>query len=314
MFERFTDRARRVLVLAQEEARALEHNFLGTEHLLLGLISEGEGVGAKALRELGTDYDKLKAAITVVITPGAPGTASGAPPFTPRSKKVLELALAEALGLGHNYIGTEHLLLGMIREASGVAAQVLVAEGLELTKVRSKVIELLVGYQAKHNPMGLRTPAATQLDDRAKAWAGVNPIGSQHYLLGLLEDPNCLAARALASLGVTLEAVGARIREIGVAGTSDEILPPPLRGGSGGDGGKAFRFDLGPTVSVSVDDPELAKSLALALAQLAKDGAAGTDVSALIGSLVADAVAAPKVSEVGEEPPPEEDAANPSSE
>src|SRR3954453_8367882 len=170
MFERFTDRARRVPVLAQDEARALEHNFLGTEHLLLGLIKEGEGVGYVALTELGLTHDRLRAKITETITPGAPGTASGAPPFTPRSKQVLELSMKEALQLGHNYIGTEHLLLGLIAEGSGVAAQVLVAEGLNLSAVRMKVIELLVGHAAK-TPQGPAhtTPAGTMLATRAKA-------------------------------------------------------------------------------------------------------------------------------------------------
>ena len=308
MFERFTDRARRVLVLAQDEAKALEHNFLGTEHVLLGLIKEGEGVGAKALRELGTDYDTLRAKITSVITPGAPGTASGAPPFTPRSKKVLELALAEALELGHNYIGTEHVLLGLIREGSGVAAQALVAEGLALPTVRAKVIELLAGYQKTHNPMGRQTPAATSLEARVKAAASVNPVGSQHYLLALLEDPACLAARVLASLGVTLDAVRARVREIGVAGSSDEM--PTVEAGQA----KPFRFDLGPNITLHVADAEVAKSLAVALAEVGRRGAAGTDLAAVIGSLVADAVTAPEAPAGGEDVPPEEDAAPPAPE
>ena len=322
MFERFTDRARRVLVLAQDEARVLEHNFLGTEHVLLGLIKEGEGIGAKALRELGTDYDQLRAKVTATIVPGAPGTASGAPPFTPRAKKVLELALAEALELGHNYIGTEHVLLGLIREGEGVASQVLVAQGLALATVRNKVLELLAGYQ-QQKPMGLRTPAATLLPDRAKTWAGVNPIGSQHYLLGLLEDPSCLAARVLSSLGVTLDAVGARIREIGVAGTTDEVAPPAPPPPPP-PAGKAFRFQLGPGVEVHVDDPELAKSLAASLAGISKGGGGGADVAAVIGSMVADAVAAPSAPDpagagdttgnAGDEEPPEEDAAEPASE
>src|SRR3954454_6643543 len=144
MFERFTDRARRVLVLAQDEARALEHDFLGTEHLLLGLIKEGEGVGYVALTELGLTHDRLRAKITEVITPGAPGTASGAPPFTPRSKQVLELSMKEALQLGHNYIGTEHLLLGLIAEGSGFAGQLLVRMGVDLARARGAVMNLLI--------------------------------------------------------------------------------------------------------------------------------------------------------------------------
>ncbi|HEX7166633.1 MAG TPA: ATP-dependent Clp protease ATP-binding subunit [Acidimicrobiales bacterium] len=145
MFERFTDRARRVLVLAQEEARLLNHNFLGTEHILLGLIHEGEGVAAKALESLGISLEAVREKVEETIGP-AGTAASGAPPFTPRAKKVLELSLREALQLGHNYIGTEHLLLGLIREGEGVAAQVLVSLGADLSRVRQQVIQLLSGY------------------------------------------------------------------------------------------------------------------------------------------------------------------------
>ena len=145
MFERFTDRARRVLVLAQEEARLLNHNFLGTEHILLGLIHEGEGVAAKALESLGVSLEAVREKVEETIGPA--GTqATGAPPFTPRAKKVLELSLREALQLGHNYIGTEHLLLGLIREGEGVAAQVLGSLGADLSRVRQQVIQLLSGY------------------------------------------------------------------------------------------------------------------------------------------------------------------------
>ncbi len=147
MFERFTDRARRVLVLAQEEARMLNHNFIGTEHILLGLIHEGEGVAAKALESLGISLEAVREKVEETIGPA--GTAStGSPPFTPRAKKVLELSLREALQLGHNYIGTEHMLLGLVREGEGVAAQVLVSLGADLSRVRQQVIQLLSGYQA----------------------------------------------------------------------------------------------------------------------------------------------------------------------
>ena len=154
MFERFTDRARRVLVLAQEEARLLNHNFLGTEHILLGLIHEGEGVAAKALESLGISLEAVREEVEKTIGP-AGTAASGAPPFTPRAKKVLELSLREALQLGHNYIGTEHLLLGLIREGEGVAAQVLVSLGADLSRVRQQVIQLLSGYGGgKEGPVG----------------------------------------------------------------------------------------------------------------------------------------------------------------
>jgi ATP-dependent Clp protease ATP-binding subunit ClpC len=148
MFERFTDRARRVVVLAQEEARMLNHNYIGTEHILLGLIHEGEGVAAKALESLGISLDAVRQQVEEIIGQGQQAP-SGHIPFTPRAKKVLELSLREALQLGHNYIGTEHILLGLIREGEGVAAQVLVKLGADLNKVRQQVIQLLNGYQSK---------------------------------------------------------------------------------------------------------------------------------------------------------------------
>jgi ATP-dependent Clp protease ATP-binding subunit ClpC len=146
LFERFTDRARRVVVLAQEEARLLNHNYIGTEHILLGLIHEGEGVAAKALESLGISLEAVRNQVEEIIGQGG-SSPSGHIPFTPRAKKVLELSLREALQLGHNYIGTEHILLGLIREGEGVAAQVLVKLGADLSRVRQQVIQLLSGYQ-----------------------------------------------------------------------------------------------------------------------------------------------------------------------
>ena len=145
MFERFTDRARRVVVLAQEEARLLNHNYIGTEHILLGLIHEGEGVAAKALESLGISLESVRGQVEEIIGQGG-NSPSGHIPFTPRAKKVLELSLREALQLGHNYIGTEHILLGLIREGEGVAAQVLVKLGADLARVREQVIQLLSAY------------------------------------------------------------------------------------------------------------------------------------------------------------------------
>jgi ATP-dependent Clp protease ATP-binding subunit ClpC len=148
MFERFTDRARRVVVLAQEEARMLNHNYIGTEHILLGLVHEGEGVAATALESLGISSEGVRQQVEEIIGQGQQAP-SGHIPFTPRAKKVLELSLREALQLGHNYIGTEHILLGLIREGEGVAAQVLVKLGADLNRVRQQVIQLLSGYQGK---------------------------------------------------------------------------------------------------------------------------------------------------------------------
>jgi ATP-dependent Clp protease ATP-binding subunit ClpC len=165
MFERFTDRARRVVVLAQEEARLLNHSYIGTEHILLGLIHEGEGVAAKALESLGISLEAVRAQVEEIIGQGG-SSPSGHIPFTPRAKKVLELSLREALQLGHNYIGTEHILLGLIREGEGVAAQVLVKLGADLGRVRQQVIQLLSGYQG---PQGKGEAAG----------AGVGPTGGQ---------------------------------------------------------------------------------------------------------------------------------------
>ena len=148
MFERFTDRARRVVVLAQEEARMLNHNYIGTEHILLGLIHEGEGIASKALESMGISLDSVRTQVTEIIGEGQQAP-SGHIPFTPRAKKVLELSLREALQLGHSYIGTEHILLGLIREGEGVAAQVLTKLGADLNRVRQQVIQLISGYQGK---------------------------------------------------------------------------------------------------------------------------------------------------------------------
>src|SRR5882724_2183999 len=142
MFERYTDRARRVIVLAQEEARMLNHNYIGTEHLLLGLLGEAEGVAAKALESLGISPAAVRQQVEVIIGRGQQAP-PGHIPFTPRAKKVLDLADREARALGHHYIGTEHLLLGLIREGDGVAAQVLVKLGAEMNQVRQQVIQLL---------------------------------------------------------------------------------------------------------------------------------------------------------------------------
>jgi ATP-dependent Clp protease ATP-binding subunit ClpC len=183
MFERFTQRARRVVVLAQEEARMLNHNYIGTEHILLGLIREGEGVAAKALESLDISLDGVRQQVEEIIGRGQQAP-SGHVPFTPRAKKVLELSLREAQQFGHNYIGTEHILLGLIREGSGVAAQVLVKLGADLNRTRQQVTQLLHGYQGEDvTGEGLPLPddALTRADslDRRLAvierWVGLRP-------------------------------------------------------------------------------------------------------------------------------------------
>jgi ATP-dependent Clp protease ATP-binding subunit ClpA len=161
VFERFTDRARRVVVLAQEESRRLDHNFIGTEHILLGLIQEREGVAAQALGALGIRLEAVRARVEEIVGRGE-STPSGHIPFTPRAKKVLELSLREALQFGHNYIGTEHLLLGLIREGEGVAATVLVGLGADLESVRQKVVQLLAGRQGSGVPPELLADPGTR--------------------------------------------------------------------------------------------------------------------------------------------------------
>jgi hypothetical protein len=152
MFERFTDRARRVVVLAQEEARTLNHDYIGTEHLLLGLIHEGHGVAAKVLESLGISDEAVTRQIDETVGRGTKPARSGHIPFTARAKKALELSLREALQLGHNYIGTEHILLGLIREGEGPGAQVLTALNVDLDTVRERVVELLRGHQGQQLP------------------------------------------------------------------------------------------------------------------------------------------------------------------
>jgi ATP-dependent Clp protease ATP-binding subunit ClpC len=183
MFERFSQRARRVVVLAQEEARLLNHNYIGTEHILLGLIREGEGVAAKALESLGISLDAVRQQVEKIIGRGQQAP-SGHIPFTPRAKKVLELSLREAKALGHNYIGTEHILLGLIREGSGVAAQVLVKLGADLNRARQQVVQLLHGYQdedvtGEGPPLPDDPPTRVDSLDRRLAaierWVGLRP-------------------------------------------------------------------------------------------------------------------------------------------
>ncbi len=177
MFERFTDRARRVVVLAQEEARLLNHNYIGTEHILLGLIHEGEGVAARGLESLGISLESVRSQVVEIIGQGSQAP-SGHIPFTPRAKKVLELSLREALQLGHNYIGTEHILLGLIREGEGVAAQVLQKLGAELHKVRQTVIQLLSGVQGEEAPSGSGAPSSSS----ARGGSSSEPSGGSTVL------------------------------------------------------------------------------------------------------------------------------------
>jgi ATP-dependent Clp protease ATP-binding subunit ClpC len=192
MFERFTDRARQVMVLAQEEARMLNHNYIGTEHLLLGLIHEGGGVAARTLESLGVSLQAVRQQVEEIIGHGQNGTA-GRIPFTPRAKKVLELSRREALAMGHNYVGTEHILLGLLREGNGVAAQALVRMGADLSRVRQQVILILSGQQDKDEPKSGRAA-------RRASKAGRRQHGLLPEILGRVE-----------SIDAQLSAIGERI-------------------------------------------------------------------------------------------------------
>jgi hypothetical protein len=174
VFERFTDRARRSVVLAQEEARMLNHNYIGTEHILLGLVRERDGIAGKALVSLDISLEAVRQQVEEIIGQGQ-AAPRGHIPFTPRAKKVLELSLREALQLGHNYIGTEHILLGLIREGEGVAAQVLQKLGADLNRVRQTVIQLLSGYLT--GTEGGKVAGGSELEELSTGVAGGEEIG-----------------------------------------------------------------------------------------------------------------------------------------
>jgi ATP-dependent Clp protease ATP-binding subunit ClpC len=221
MFERFTDRARQTVVLAQEEARRLGHSYIGTEHLLLGLLREGEGVAAQAIGRMGISLADVRSDVVRIIGE-ASESPSGHIPFTPRSKKVLELSLREAMQLGHNYIGTEHILLGLVREGEGVAAQVLVARGADLKRVRATVIDELRNITPGSRASGpRRTPGGEEALSNAQQLAGSSAVGSHHLLEALARSEDSLASKVLVSLGVDADTLAAKIDELGIEGTSD---------------------------------------------------------------------------------------------
>ena len=216
MFERFTDRARRVVVLAQDEARALNHNYIGTEHLLLGLIHEGEGVAAKALESMDISLDAVRAQVVEIIGEGQ-AAPSGHIPFTPRAKKVLELSLREALQLGHNYIGTEHILLGLIHEGEGVAAKALESMGISLEAVRQEVEEI-IGQGTEppvgHIPFTPRAKKVLELSLREGLQMGHKYIGTEFLLLGLIREGEGVAAQVLVKLGADLPRVRQQVIQL----------------------------------------------------------------------------------------------------
>jgi ATP-dependent Clp protease ATP-binding subunit ClpC len=244
MFERFTSRARHVVVLAQEEARRLHHNYIGTEHILLGLFGEPDGVAGRVLIGFGMSLESTRDEVTAIVGAGAKAP-SGHIPFTPRAKKVLELSLREALQLQHNYIGTEHILLGLIREGDGVATQILLQHA-DFAAIRAAVSDQLPLASAEPGGRARRwlrrrgaggpaepgtpaeqalnaTPAADKTLSEAARLAGARPVGSHHLLLAALADPDSAAARALAALGVDLDQAKEALRGADITGTSDEL-------------------------------------------------------------------------------------------
>ena len=268
MFERFTDRARRSLVLAQDEAKGLSHNFIGTEHILLGLLAEGTGVAALTLFELGLTLERTREIVADTIGPSG-SDVGGKPPFTPRAKKVLELALREALSLNHNYIGTEHMLLGLLREGEGVGAQVLLKENITLSTAREAVLSRIVpsahaaalgmAFSAAPQRASTKvTPAAIRLAKESSKGTNVlfthSFLSTHHYLLALFEDPDSMAARALAELGVTREQVQEVLGRLDINQTSD--APPTAQTSSA-----PLEFDLGHGITLRIGDPDLAKRL-----------------------------------------------------
>jgi hypothetical protein len=215
MFERFTDRARRTVVLAQEEARLLNHDYIGTEHLLLGLIHAGQGVAAKALESLNVSLRAARSEVEAIIGQGQAGP-TGHIPFTPRAKKVLELSLREALRLGHNYIGTEHVLLGLIREGEGVGAQVLTKLGATLEKAREEVVGLLRGFGPDHPEKGTwsEQPAGMHLSRRSNAVIVLADEIAEKRGRTSIEPEDLL--RALLALGMGDPKIRGMLTELGV--------------------------------------------------------------------------------------------------
>jgi ATP-dependent Clp protease ATP-binding subunit ClpA len=219
MFERFSGQARHVVVSAQEEARELDHNYIGTEHLLLGLLTS-DSLASASLNALGYTRDDVQAKVVAIIGRGkaSPG---GHIPFTPRAKKVLELSLREALQLKHNYIGTEHILLGLLREGEGMAARIL-ADKHPLDRIRSEVLTQIESPTARQAHGAGRTPAAHDVLALAAELAGDGPVGSQHILEAILQQPDSAAAKVLGEVGVTLDQLAAKLDEVNTQDTADD--------------------------------------------------------------------------------------------
>ena len=231
MFERFTSRARQAVVLAQEEARLLGHGYIGTEHLLLGLVHEPDTVAGEALAFAGVSFEAVRRRVIDIVGEGGAITA-GPRPFTPDAKRALERTLNEAIRLGDNYIGTSHILLSMLRQADGVAAQIVVALGGDVAVLEQSVRiartgnreRLHVGSRSQSSTSRRLTPAANGVKQGVLALTpGGVPVRSYHYLIALFDDPSSVAAKVLASFDIDRVTVEQRITEIGTAGTTDEL-------------------------------------------------------------------------------------------
>jgi ATP-dependent Clp protease ATP-binding subunit ClpA len=220
MFERFSGQARQVVVSAQEEARELDHNYIGTEHLLLGLLVTSDSLAGTSLTALGYTRDDVRASVEAMVGHGK-GAPEGHVPFTPRAKKVLELSLREALQLKHNYIGTEHILLGLIREGEGIAAKILEAKH-PLDRIRGDVLARVDSPGTRETHGAGRTPAAHDVLAIAAELAGDTPVGSHHILEAILQQPDSAAAKALTDAGIDLDGLAAKLDEVSTEDTADD--------------------------------------------------------------------------------------------
>ena len=220
-FEKFTAKARRVVVMAQEQARMLKHDSIDTEHLLLGLLGVPDGTAAKVLNQLGLDQQTAQADVVAVVKPGT-SQRNGHIPFTPRAKKVLELALRESIQLHHDYVGTEHVLLALVREGAGIGATVLAQRIEPIGKIRAAVLaSVSESPEVADGPWPAGTPATRDTVSTASELAGGAPVGSHHLLEAMLRTENSMAARVLRELGVDPDAVAAKIDELDPETTSD---------------------------------------------------------------------------------------------
>ena len=247
MFERFTPRARRVIVVAQEEAKNLHHDFIRPEHLLLGLV-QGDGIAATALGQLGVDQERLRAKVEETVERSKREKPGAKIPFSPKAKKALERSLREALRLGHNYIGTEHLVLGTLRvvEDDGPVVDLL---GIDANDVRERVTALLPTGRVADVPESPESPASQGAMRLARQLAGSEPLTTGHLLRALITDTASQASRALVTFGVTTESVESRLAEVPLSDTSD--APP---------GPQIVEIKLGETTT-TIGDPELAAAL-----------------------------------------------------